>query len=139
MADGYLNKCVNCVRGRVAKHRKKNINKINAYDRKRGLEKHRIMARKKYREKVRNDPDLHEKRLAYMREWTKGRRLKKLANNAVNNAVRDGKLKKKPCEKCGTEKGVHAHHDDYSKPLQVRWLCPTHHGEEHRAINERHR
>lgn len=34
-----------------------------------------------------------------------------------------GKLKPMPCETCGTEEGVQKHHDDYSKPLQVIWLC----------------
>lgn len=52
------------------------------------------------------------------------------ANTAVNNAVRDGKLVKQPCEKCGATGRIHAHHDDYSKPLEVRWLCPLHHAEE---------
>ncbi len=34
---------------------------------------------------------------------------------------------KKPCEVCGTI--AEAHHDDYSKPLEVRWLCSVHHKE----------
>ena len=53
------------------------------------------------------------------------------ARNAVKVAIRSGKLIKKPCEVCGETK-VHGHHDDYSKPLEVRWLCPKHHGLEHR-------
>lgn len=28
-----------------------------------------------------------------------------------------------PCEVCGTDERVHAHHHDYSRPLDVRWLC----------------
>ena len=40
-----------------------------------------------------------------------------------------------PCEVCGTEENVHKHHEDYSKPLDVRFLCTTHHGERHREIN----
>lgn len=52
------------------------------------------------------------------------------ARRAVNNAVRDGKLIKQPCQRCDAER-VHRHHDDYTKPLDVRWLCPPHHGEEH--------
>lgn len=45
------------------------------------------------------------------------------AQTAVGNALRDGKLLKKPCQVCGTDEDVHAHHDDYSKPLEVKWLC----------------
>lgn len=27
---------------------------------------------------------------------------------------------------------INAHHDDYSKPFNVRWLCPQHHREWHK-------
>ena len=51
-------------------------------------------------------------------------------------AVRSGVLVRQPCEKCSTEK-THAHHDDYTKPLDVRWLCrpchTAHHTAERRA------
>lgn len=50
----------------------------------------------------------------------------------VGHAIRDGKLTKQPCEGCGTAKRVHAHHEDYNKPLEVRWLCAKCHGLEHR-------
>ncbi len=36
---------------------------------------------------------------------------------------RAGKLIPKPCEICGAEKNVEMHHDDHSKPLEVRWIC----------------
>lgn len=42
-------------------------------------------------------------------------------------------LEQQPCEVCG-EQRAHRHHDDYSKPLEVRWLCPRHHGEVHRVV-----
>lgn len=41
-------------------------------------------------------------------------------------AIQSGELVRQPCEKCGAAK-VEAHHDDYSKPLAVRWLCRLHH------------
>lgn len=40
-------------------------------------------------------------------------------------------LDPEPCEGCGAGEAVR-HHDDYSKPLEVRWLCRTCHGIEHR-------
>ena len=44
---------------------------------------------------------------------------------AVLSALRAGELQRsEKCERCGTtDKKLHAHHDDYTKPLQVRWLC----------------
>lgn len=48
------------------------------------------------------------------------------AVNAVNNAIRDGRLKRKSCEICG-KSPAEAHHDDYSKLLNVRWFCRKHH------------
>lgn len=48
----------------------------------------------------------------------------------VHGALETGKLVKSPCEKCGNTK-VQAHHDDYSKPLDVRWLCHPCHCKEH--------
>lgn len=58
--------------------------------------------------------------------------LKRRAHDAVREAKRNGSLVRQPCEKCGSEK-ADAHHDDYSQPLSVRWLCRTHHLEAHRA------
>jgi hypothetical protein len=52
------------------------------------------------------------------------------AHAAVGNAVRDGRLKKEPCVVCKSD-NVHAHHEDYSKPLAVIWLCPEHHQQYH--------
>jgi ribosomal protein S27AE len=48
------------------------------------------------------------------------------AMQAVQTAVRNGSLLRKPCEVCGEGKSE-AHHDDYTKPLNVRWLCRLHH------------
>jgi ribosomal protein S27AE len=44
------------------------------------------------------------------------------ARHAVRYAVRVGKLQRQPCERCGAAR-VQAHHDDYTKKLDVRWLC----------------
>ena|SRR5215471_6534448 len=52
---------------------------------------------------------------------------------AARNATRI--LRKDPhdCERCGAP-NAHAHHDDYAKPLDVRWLCRACHGIEHRRF-----
>lgn len=49
------------------------------------------------------------------------------ARNAVHHALKTGKLVKGKCGVCGAEK-VEAHHDDYDKPMEVRWVCSLHHG-----------
>lgn len=48
----------------------------------------------------------------------------------TRRAIASGKLVREPCEVCGNPK-VDAHHDDYCKPLSVRWLCRAHHFEHH--------
>jgi hypothetical protein len=52
----------------------------------------------------------------------------------TGNAIRDGRLVRQPCEVCRTTLRVQAHHDDYSKPLDVRWLCFKHHREHHGQV-----
>lgn len=49
---------------------------------------------------------------------------------AVRDAIIAGTLERQSCEQCGCAK-AEAHHDDYSKPLVVRWLCRKHHREYH--------
>jgi len=57
------------------------------------------------------------------------------ARTQVTQALQSGRLKRLPCEICG-ERKAHGHHDDYSKPLEVRWLCAKHHRELHAKLRE---
>lgn len=57
-------------------------------------------------------------------------RAKWLARRAVNDAIKCGRMKRQLCEVCG-DPNTHGHHDDYSRPLDVRWLCPKHHAAVH--------
>lgn len=52
----------------------------------------------------------------------------------VQSAMARGDLVRRPCEICG--KGGEAHHDDYSEPLNVRWLCRSHHRLHHAAFGK---
>jgi ribosomal protein S27AE len=74
---------------------------------------------------------------AYTRTQDERRRgtVKHRARVLANLARLSGKLKPKPCERCGAAK-VEMHHDDYSKPLQVRFLCNRCHKIEHGVISE---
>ena len=60
----------------------------------------------------------------------KQRRIK--ARSDLNHAIRDGKVKRLPCERCGHSKSQ-GHHSDYDKPLDVQWLCRDCHWQEHTA------
>lgn len=53
------------------------------------------------------------------------------ARSYANCYQRRGILVPKPCERCGTTDRVEKHHEDYSKPLQVRWMCRLCHMAEH--------
>lgn len=55
---------------------------------------------------------------------------KTLAHALVRYELDTGRMKRLPCEVC-KNKRANAHHDDYSKPLLVRWLCTKHHIEHH--------
>lgn len=60
------------------------------------------------------------------------------ARQALNNAVKRGDVvRPSACESCAAPGRVTGHHDDYSKPLQVRWLCHSCHGREHRVVEFR--
>ena len=76
-------------------------------------------------------------RTAYTREWRKtsplaeAQRIKDIARSYAAVYRRRGKLIPQPCEVCSSTK-VEMHHDDYDKPLMVRWLCRPHHLEHHK-------
>ena len=51
------------------------------------------------------------------------------ARRRLNRFLQYHKFKKPPCEICGLADPafINAHHEDYSKPFHVRWLCIKHH------------
>lgn len=59
--------------------------------------------------------------------------IKHRARNQATRALRRGIIAASPCRNCGAEK-AQAHHPDYSKPLDVIWLCEPCHKHEHRRI-----
>ena len=61
------------------------------------------------------------------------------AGHIVDKAIQKGVIVRMPCEICGDSgsmsdgrSNIQAHHDDYNKPLDVRWLCQKHHHEWHK-------
>lgn len=75
-------------------------------------------------------------RLTYSRDWrpvraiSEGENVQRWANALAAKAKRAGILVKNPCEKCGAG-DAEMHHEDYSKPLDVKWLCRKCHMERH--------
>lgn len=61
-------------------------------------------------------------------EWQKNHPEAKKAHQKVHYALITGKLiKPKNCQNCNKIKRLSAHHEDYSKPLIVIWLCSSCH------------
>ena len=72
-----------------------------------------------------------ERHAELARAYRARNREKTRAQNQLNYALRMGRMQRLPCEKCGSSEKVHAHHHDYSKPFDVRWLCYLCHKAEH--------
>lgn len=116
MADGRLGKCKKCTRNDVRINRINNIDKYAKYEIERNKKKHR----KEYR--TRNQKKI---RLLNATRY--------IAYKMVSNSIKNGSLINGKCEICGSV-NVEAHHDDYAKPLSVRWLCFKHHSELHGKV-----
>ena len=82
-------------------------------------EKRRLIHREYMRKRYASDP-LH--------------RLKHKARVAAYKAIRIGKVTRQPCESCGSE-SAQMHHDDYSRPLDIKWLCRRCHERQHGSAN----
>lgn len=112
-------------RARWKKWYEKNKEKVSARNRRdywADPEKARARVRK-YNEEHR--AEIREKSKEYRNVKTGG------AVSYLHHHLQRGKIKKQPCEICGSSI-AEAHHDDYNKPLEVRWLCKKHHAEWHR-------
>ncbi len=125
MADGHLNKCKECTKTDVKNVRAASSEYYRAYDWMRANDPARVAARQAY---ATAKPSVGN---AAKKKWDKKNPQKKSAYTQVWSALRSGILKKSPCENCG-EKKVQAHHDDYSNPLDVRWLCVSCHANHHK-------
>ena len=82
------------------------------------------------------DPQVRERARIRQSGRKRGNGLRRRAPILVWRAIKDGRLTPAHnCERCGhdfSEFKRHGHHADYSKPLDVEWLCSRCHGQEHR-------
>lgn len=113
MVDGRVNKCKECNKIDVRENRMVKVEYYRAYDRARG-NRQGYQYTKEYRERYPN---------------------KYRAHAIVNSAIKRKKLFSQPCDVCGSEE-TQAHHDDYFKPLNVRWMCAAHHSQWHKQNGE---
>lgn len=88
--------------------------------------------KKKYNKKWRKENGYHNEINSKKRYPEKQK-----ARNILKYAVQKGIIIRGACETIGCKNTkTHGHHDDYSKPLTVRWLCPLHHTEVHRNMKK---
>lgn len=114
MLDGHLGKCKECAKKDVRRNYQKNIEHYTEYEKGRA----KTPVRRRLSDaRCKADRKKHPERYK--------------ARTTLGNALRDGLISKKPCFKCGSERHVHGHHKDYSKPLEVTWLCAKCHHEWH--------
>jgi hypothetical protein len=123
MADGYLGKCKDCAKADVKTNYRTRREQYVQYEKSRWPKK--------------KDGDRRRKQGAaykeYKRRWRSENRPKWQAHNAVAKALQNGTLIKQVCEQCGGIESK-AHHPDYSKPLDVVWLCDDCHRREHSRL-----
>ena len=131
--DGRRSVCKSCVSMISAAYRLERKEHYAQYERQRRSLPHRVAARRKYAATDKGRAVQNH----CIKIWASKNPEKCKAQYIVNNAIKMGKLVRQPCEACGSTVRIHGHHDDYSKPLDVRWLCPFHHAEHHRLERER--
>lgn len=109
MADGHLGKCKECCKKQAHGYRRARLDHWREYDRNRFQTPERKAAAYETTKKLRQ---LYPE--------------KNRARYLVGKALKKGELQRQPCAICGATK-VEAHHRDYSKPLDVVWLCRSCH------------
>jgi hypothetical protein len=129
MKDGRLNKCKDCCKQDNRKNRVDNIDYYREYDRMRSVNSDRVEARKQYEEDHKDQVDRTKS------EWRKRNKDKSRAHRKVAYEIKKGSLSTRPCEICGNDR-TEAHHEDYSKPLDIVWLCDTCHKQRHKDLKE---
>lgn len=122
MSDGRLGKCKECCKKFAETHRRTPVvrKRMKLYLKVYSSLPAAVAQRRLY---ALEHPEVVR---AARARWAKKNLEKVAAKNAVDVAVRQGKIVKTPCGVCGKKK-VEGHHKDYSKPLEVEWLCKKHH------------
>jgi len=122
MMDGHLNKCKTCTKSDVSARAQVKLQDPDWV----AAERERCRIKQEaYRKAGLAAPVSRESR----ERWMAKNAHKVKAERAVANAHK--RMKVKPpehCSKCGQPGDLERHHPDYSKPLEIEWLCTGCHG-----------
>lgn len=127
MADGILNKCKPCTKKDTALNWRNNKEYYREYDRIRAHDPKRKSMHKRWLSTDRAKQLIAKRK----KEWNIKNHHIRTVHSKFWNAIKRGEIVKQDCEICGGR--AQAHHEDYTKPLEVRWLCPQHHSDAHRG------
>jgi hypothetical protein len=136
MADGHLNICKQCKKGDTRSYQREKASDPEWAARE--AERQREKEKRRYHEKLKDDPEHWKRHTIVSNEWRRRNPEKTRAHRIVARALRTGTLiRPSRCEKadCGGT-AEHAHHEDYRKPLEVLWLCVECHALTRRGIGE---
>ena len=139
MADGHLNKCKICAKLDSFGRTKEEIERRKFRDRNRPNAKERVAKNSERirRLKAENNEHYIKTILEPKEKWNKENRNKKNAHLKVKRSITMKDNKQNQCQLCGCSSNkLEGHHYDYSKPLDVTWLCKRCHALAHKAINE---
>jgi hypothetical protein len=127
---GTTNRCKECHKLRVKQNREGKADYYRNYDVKRYQEDPEVRARhRRYAKTVAGKAIMKKAR----DNWKNKNLDKSAAHTLLNNAILAGKVEKlKHCSKCGAEGRIEGHHRDYTRPLDVVWLCRQCHVNEHK-------
>lgn len=131
---GTVGECSECTRRRVKDNRERRAEYYREYDAERYQKDPRVRQRhRKYQSTDRGKASMRRSR----GRWLSENQDKRHAHVSLGNAVRSGKVvKPKSCENCGATGRIEGHHYDYSKPLDVKWLCRSCHVAIHREMED---
>jgi hypothetical protein len=131
--DGHVNFCIACVSYKRKIFRQNNKDLLSEREKKRAKNPDRIAKHKEYLKKYLLTDKGKIARDKSLRNYNERYPLKKAAHILTSRAIRHGKLiNPKICSVCNSTNLIQAHHDDYTKPIDVRWLCLSCHFEWHK-------
>jgi len=116
--NGHCSRCKKCESERIRIYHLNNRDKIKKY----------------YKDVTKNNRSRESER-KFNARWRDKNKHKMKAHKILRNALISNELDKEVCKICGKNETI-AHHDDYSKPLEVDWLCLDCHGLWHQILNE---